>query len=1103
MNHDQASLTMCNVTQDLSDFAATSPDSIALIAADRALTAAQLDEAVWHLAAALTKTGVKQAEPVLIRASDQTKTAIAMLALMRIGAVCVIISPTTSEAALADQIVQVGSKHMLSDMQQTAPHDVQHLGVDALIAQGADLPRPEMSDAADVPCLILFGSGSTGAPRLIAITHRQMLLRNQTRRKVSDIRTGDRIMSLSRLGYLSPIVSVLDAIAVHGSYVIWEEGANALSEITKHRPDAVRFGVLQVEQLLTEAGYAGGADLSFVRMMRCTGSLVSDGLRRRFIEGLSANLQVLYASNELDGITMAPTDVCLTEEGTVGWPTDGVELEIVDGQGTVLGAGEVGEIRARTPGMMTEYFGGGDEDRFQDGWFYPRDLGRLTEDGQLVHLGRADQMMIMNGVNIFPAEIEQVLGRHPDVRDMAAFPLIHAVSQEIPVCAVTLAEGSQVSRTELLKFAENLLGNRGPAFVAVLAKIPRNAQGKVIRAELEAEVRAALQSHLSSRDRRQHSANIRLRYRLPETFDAQQLAQWRGLIEPRDVAALARLDVDGEAVPLGFAQTEPQLALWVQQLLGLVQDIMHAAHIPSFATPKLMHCAPLAENESTRDLLFSLPLIDMVPDPQRSEFLAKSFDLATDLARTPITPKTREDVFERLSQHFVTPLTRMTPPGKSTMRVLRAAFERGTPFMHLGAGVYQLGWGSKARRIDRSSTFRDPAQAIKLTQNKATTSALLRYAGLPAPEHMPVKSLESAQAAAAKLGWPVVVKPADLDRGEGVFVDLDAATLPAAFEAASKASPSGQVLVEKQVSGYCHRVFVSAGQMLYAVRRLPMGVYADGVSTVTELVDVALEAEAARAPWTRSELLPLDVVADHSLQQAGLTRDSVRAKGVFVALRRIETTAAGGVDEDVSGEIHPDNIAVALKAAALCGLDVAGVDIICSDISQPWHQTDAIINEVNFAPLLGVGPISKTHVGAHLDRLLVGRGCIPVHVFVGDNAALEAAKAAQSKLSQNGVDAHIVAAQETITCGGQVLATRATTASSRLRALMVDPSVEAVILVIQDDAMLQSGLPIEGVDTLQVVNSNITFSQGANLGARQRAFGAMLQKWTWAASPYR
>ena len=188
--------------------------------------------------------------------------------------------------------------------------------------------------------------------------------------------------------------------------------------------------------------------------------------------------------------------------------------------------------------------------------------------------------------------------------------------------------------------------------------------------------------------------------------------------------------------------------------------------------------------------------------------------------------------------------------------------------------------------------------------------------------HEAVKDADRAIAAARKLGYPLVVKPVDRDRGEGVAVDIDCdADLIRAFTTAQSLSRNKLALIERQAPGLCHRLFIQDGRMLYAVQRGPISVCGDGHSSVRELIEKALEEDARKPPWQRSDLKALDELAEAELSRNGLTADSVPTAGQTVPLRRIESTEWGGIDVDVTDIVHEDNLAVALAAARLCGFE--------------------------------------------------------------------------------------------------------------------------------------------------------------------------------------
>src|SRR5690606_9395144 len=146
--------------------------------------------------------------------------------------------------------------------------------------------------------------------------------------------------------------------------------------------------------------------------------------------------------------------------GSIGKPYVGIELHVIGRGGVPLPVGEIGLVRVRTPGVVGEYLDNEEATRqaLSGSWFLPGDLGKLTAQGQLVYRGRADHLMIMDGVNISPAQIERVIGGHPAVRDAAAMAIRSELHQEIPVCAVELNDNIDVTEQELIHYCVARLG---------------------------------------------------------------------------------------------------------------------------------------------------------------------------------------------------------------------------------------------------------------------------------------------------------------------------------------------------------------------------------------------------------------------------------------------------------------------------------------------------------------------------------------------------------------------------------------------------------------------------------------------------------------------
>jgi cyanophycin synthetase len=470
--------------------------------------------------------------------------------------------------------------------------------------------------------------------------------------------------------------------------------------------------------------------------------------------------------------------------------------------------------------------------------------------------------------------------------------------------------------------------------------------------------------------------------------------------------------------------------------------LLQASRIPAFELPtpveRVFEDALVGET-----LEISFEKLDNFP-PQLYRCALLGAKSLTDWAATnEPSPENSKLMFKILSEREIPSIQRFTWAGKSTVPVLRAAHDLGVPFVHLGLGVYQLGWGSKAKRIDRSITEFDSVIGMRLASNKYSTANLLRLAGLPAPSHEVVVKDHEAVAAAKNLGYPVVVKPLDLDRGEGVEVDITAdEALVGAFRIAQKMSPSRQVIVERQVPGVCHRIFVANGKILYGVKRNPMSVFGDGVSSVQELVQKEVSIQESRPPWKRTEITPLDNSAAQTISAQGFTAESVPERGQAVRLRRIESTQWGGVDEEVTSVIHPANQEISISATKLFNLYVAGVDIITEDISKPWTESGAIINEVNIGPLFGGGPISKSHIPTFLKGFVSGDGKIPLI----EEASREAAIEKQSSLLASGNRAYFTSSSETLGPNGESLFGSVEGIAKRLKALVCRVDVDSIVL---------------------------------------------------------
>lgn len=544
---------------------------------------------------------------------------------------------------------------------------------------------------------------------------------------------------------------------------------------------------------------------------------------------------------------------------------------------------------------------------------------------------------------------------------------------------------------------------------------------------------------------------------------------------------LERFGLEPQAVQAQLKQPpdeNAQRALrFAWQTMGLASQLQQAIRLPSFERGVLLEIEPLADDAPAVTRRYHITCQVAAVAFHSPEWISESFRWATRLLARLADPAGTETemaaLLEALHEQFVLPGKKQIPGGDSTIPVLKNAFLLDIPFAHLGRGIYQLGWGARRRLSDRSTSELDSSIGSRVSHHKALAAQLLRQAGLPAPVHQLVTSAEAAANAAQRIGFPVVIKPADKDRGEGVTVNVTTSDeVAAAF--AYAAALSSNILVEKQVPGICYRILVVGDHSPYTVARLPNAVEGDGIHTVQELITEGNRIEARRAKHRRLKPLPADELAQQTLREQGLDFNTILAAGAQAKLRPIESTEWGGLHKVASDEIHPENLRVAIQAARLMNLHVAGVDLITEDVSRPWYENGAVINEVNFSPYLGLRYDYQRSGAARVVRSLFPQGArIPVEVFIGDEAAWQAALARLQQLAATGLRAALTSHERSATVAGERRLALRGGLSARCGALLMSPDVDALLLVVQTDELLLKGLPVDSVVAVTVVNARL------------------------------
>ena len=477
-----------NLTDDVAHWSSRRPSHPALVAGDRVIDYGALEGLIARGAGWLARRGIGLGSSVAICVTDPVKHVVVTLALARIGATQFGVMMAALSNAAVTMMMKAGCTAIVTDIASLTVDGLRTISAeDSWLADG-DGPVPPRSGDGDRPCLVTMSSGTTAEPKLIMVTHRQL-----HHRMVSAGAMGfdeqDRFLSLLDLGALVQRSMVLRALmsgaTVH--HAALEAALDIAAYCGRHHITAIFALPFMVSTWLRTAPPDADIALPHVRKLVLAGSTVTRQEFESAILRLTPNIFVAYGSNELGTASFADPAMRRRYPLSIGRLADGVEAEIVDESDRPVGIGEVGRIRIRTPGMIKGYPDqpGLNDYHFRAGWFYPGDLASSNAEGVLLFHGRADDMMIFNGTNIYPCEIEAALEGHPAVREAAAFPLRSAVHQDIPVAAVVAKVPTD--ETALLGFGRTILGLRAPRRILLVDRLPRNAMGKVVKQQLAAQ----------------------------------------------------------------------------------------------------------------------------------------------------------------------------------------------------------------------------------------------------------------------------------------------------------------------------------------------------------------------------------------------------------------------------------------------------------------------------------------------------------------------------------------------------------------------------------------------------------------------------------------
>ena len=490
--------------------AAAHADSAAVFGDAAVWTYTALDVATDAVAGALAASGIQVGERVALYCPNGAEFVVAYLGILKAGAVVVPINLLLNPREIAFILNDAGARAMffhavLADSAAAAMADASGLGLRIGIGFEEDgevadchleqlvqpMPAPVVAiDAVEDAAVILYTSGTTGRPKGAVLTHAN--LASNACAVAAALRLSpatDRVLVVlpmfhafaGTVGILTPLLAGAALIPVP------RFDPQAITRAVALHHATVFLGVPSLYAVLMRLTDKQVADWHGVRLCVSGGAAMPQALMQAFEQRFGIPVLEGDGPTECGPVTAVNPPDGPRKPGSIGPPIPGVEMRIADARGNWLADGEHGEVCVRGPSVMRGYWNLPDESAksFYGEWFRTGDLGWRDPDGYFFLVDRIKDLIISNGINVYPRVIEEVLVRHPGVGEAAVVGEPHRIHGEIPVAFVTSAADRQVDGAELKAWCREHLGSHEiPRRIEIVDALPKNAAGKVLKREL-------------------------------------------------------------------------------------------------------------------------------------------------------------------------------------------------------------------------------------------------------------------------------------------------------------------------------------------------------------------------------------------------------------------------------------------------------------------------------------------------------------------------------------------------------------------------------------------------------------------------------------------
>jgi len=480
------------------------PDKGAIIFDSKVITYKALELRTNQLAGLIISMGFKKGERIGIMMSNRPEFVIAFFGILKAGTVPLPINALFKEKELSYVLLNSGATGLITEGGYTPIFDKIRNEVrdcsQIILAEDMEKLSENVSEETSIPetlddemAILMYTSGSTGNPKGVVLTHRNLysnaVVASQVASGMSHV---DRVFVVIPFFHIYAMNwGMIAALSQGATVVIMQRFVpEDVFRAVKDLAVTVFLGVPTIYHRLSVHPEARKDYFTSVRYALCGGAPLPVSLIEETEKLIGVRIHEGYGQTETSPIVTVNPYGGIRKSGSAGPTASGVEVKIVDDSGREMPCGLEGEIAVKGSNVMKGYYKLEKETErvLRNGWFYTGDIGRLDEDGFLYITDRKGDLIISGGHNVYPREVEEILSTHPDLLESAVIGVSDKDMGEVVKAFVIVKEGRPIEPEDLIGYCkERMAGFKVPKYIEYRESLPKDGPGKIIKRLLRSE----------------------------------------------------------------------------------------------------------------------------------------------------------------------------------------------------------------------------------------------------------------------------------------------------------------------------------------------------------------------------------------------------------------------------------------------------------------------------------------------------------------------------------------------------------------------------------------------------------------------------------------